>query len=77
VAAQPDNVVELPGPQPAMQGTFALYETPDGGLHLVYRVTGSDDEQHVEIPGFMVNLAKQMEGQGPMAMIKALRKKGK
>jgi hypothetical protein len=69
------EIVPLPDPKPAMQGSFALFETPEGGLHLVYRVAGSDDEQHVEIPAFMVQMAKNMDGQGPMAMMRAFRKK--
>jgi hypothetical protein len=34
----------VPAPQLVHSGTYALYETPDGGRHLVYRQTVAADD---------------------------------
>lgn len=54
------------------EGKYRLYEKADGGLHLVYLPDGADEEQHMEIPGALINLAKKAEeGKvGPMEMMK-------
>jgi hypothetical protein len=46
-------------PVPLSQGTYALFETPNGGLHLVYHPKGAADDIHLEIPAFVVKLANQ------------------
>jgi hypothetical protein len=58
-------------PEPFMVGTFALFNTPDGGVHLVLR-DGAGTEHHHEVPGFVVALAREGNGLSPAAMIKAL-----
>lgn len=40
------------------EGRYRLYEKPDGGIHLVYLPDGQEVEQHMEIPGAMLRLAK-------------------
>lgn len=53
-------------PAPVSCGRYALYETPGGGRHLVYRPDGEDEDQHVDIPAFIMNMAqKAMNGEGP------------
>lgn len=47
------------GPVPISQGTYALFQTPSGALHLVYRAEGRED-QHVEIPSVMVAMGRKM-----------------
>jgi hypothetical protein len=50
-------------PQEAVsQGTYALYETPKGGIHLVYRPEGASEDQHMDIPPLAVQAARSMSG---------------
>lgn len=53
-------------PKPFMTGTFSLYETPEGGYHLAYRPKDAEEDQHVEIPGMYLKLAKMNMGKGLM-----------
>jgi hypothetical protein len=55
-------------PEPALRGTFALYETPAGGMHLAWRADGEEEAHHVEVPAFAVTMAKaQIDGDGRSA----------
>lgn len=55
------------GPAPLVSGSFALYEMKDGGMHLVYRLMGSDQDVHQDFPAFVVKMAMQAaEGKGPL-----------
>jgi hypothetical protein len=49
--------------KPRFSGTFSVYDTPDGGIHIAWIPNGIDDEetQHIDIPGFAVNLIKKMQ----------------
>lgn len=47
-------------PEPLSMGTYALFQTPKGGLHLVYRPKGSPEDVHMEIPAFVVSMAQKM-----------------
>lgn len=52
---------------PASQGTYALYELPDGGLHLAYRAAGAGADEHIDVPAFVVKMARNMaDGKGPL-----------
>lgn len=58
------------GPAPMASGTFAVYEMKNGGMHFVYRLSGTDTDVHQDIPPFAVKMAMQaFEGKGPMANI--------
>lgn len=46
-------------PVPDSQGTYAVYRTPRGAIHLVYRPEGVDEDQHLEIPAMIVNMAEK------------------
>lgn len=61
-------------PQPISQGTYALFETPGGGLHLVYRQKGATEDTHMEIPAFVVSMAQKMANgeSGPTGIAKLL-----
>jgi hypothetical protein len=57
-----------------MRGKFAIFETPDGGLHIAYRLidpeTGmeSGEDKHLALPASMVKMANMAaNGTGPMA----------
>lgn len=55
-------------PTPFMRGKFAIFETPDGGLHIAYRLDGTDEDRHVALPAAMVKMANMAaNGSGPMA----------
>jgi hypothetical protein len=69
------EIIKLPSssPEPSMSGTFALYETPDGGYHLAFRPRGENEDRHIQIPGFMVKMAWQMQdGDGPASLLKSM-----
>lgn len=81
-----DTATDTPPPKadapvPFMRGVFALYDTPDGGIHLAFRPDDASEDQHQQIPAHIVNLARAaMENGGslgPMEMISALRGKNK
>jgi hypothetical protein len=54
------------------EGRYRLYEKPDGGLHLVYLPDGTENEQHMEIPGGMLRLAK-MASEGNLSFPQFMR----
>lgn len=44
---------------PTSQGTYALFDLPDGSILLVYRPAGSEEDQRMQFPAAMVTLAKK------------------
>lgn len=63
MSEQPETQSETSAPpEPMMKGRFCLYETPDGGFLLAYRLDGEDQDQQVHIPGFAVKMAKAQMG---------------
>ena len=60
-----------------LRGSFALYDTPSGGIHLVWRADGEEEMHHVDVPAFAVNMAQiQMAGKGGGLMGKLMGKMG-
>jgi hypothetical protein len=59
-------------PRVVHEGQYRLYEKADGTLHLVYLPRGAEHEEHMEIPGALIAIAKQgAEGNiNPMQMMK-------
>lgn len=51
-----------PGPVPMVEGKFAIYTTPGGGYHLVYRPTTAEEDHHFEIPDAAAALLNQVMG---------------
>jgi hypothetical protein len=45
---------------PRIRGRFALYDIPDGGIHVAWIPEDSPDEdtQHFEVPGMVLRMAK-------------------
>jgi hypothetical protein len=75
-----EDVQEPAAPEPIQQGKYALYETPDGGRHLVYQPEGEAEAQHLPIPPMVVALAQEALTTGkvnPLAAIKVLVSMGK
>jgi len=72
---------EQAGPVPFLRGKFALYHTPDGGIHIAYRPVPTEldrepEDQHIQIPAMVVALAQQMQDgkmPGPLQMVKMFR----
>lgn len=65
----------LPTPVPMLRGTFALYDLPDGGRLIAYRVDGEEESQHIPIPAVLMRMWEaQARGEKitPMQMMKAV-----
>lgn len=60
-------------PRIVHEGRYRLYELPDGTLRVQYRRDGAETDDHVELPGAMVRLAKAAsEGNmSPLDVMKA------
>jgi len=56
---QPDEILE---PRKLASGSYTLYETPSGGLHLTLQVEGEEEPRHFDIPKTML----KMMGGGPV-----------
>lgn len=49
------------------QGTFALYETDQGGIHITMMMDGETEPRHFDAPPMMVKLmGKKFFGSAPM-----------
>jgi hypothetical protein len=62
-------------PEPRVKGRFALFDTPDGGIHIAYRPEGSDKDEHFQLPGKVMKFAQAFsEGKltNPMEMIRMM-----
>lgn len=67
--------MSIPEPEPLARGRFSVYETPQGGLHLAYRVDGEAEDRHAEIPSAVIKMAKAASNGNagnPLAMLKGL-----
>lgn len=66
-----DSPPPAPGgpPTPFLQGTFALYKTPDGGIVLAYRARGTEQDRQMAIPPFVLQMAGQASGLSPEAIL--------
>lgn len=65
---------ETPAPVPRAKGRFSLFDLPDGGLMVAYRLDEEDEDRHMQIPGMVIRMAKlHAEGKlNPMELVKAL-----
>lgn len=62
--------IDTTDPTPFMKGTFSVYNTPDGGYHIAYKLEGEDETQHAEIPGAALKMAATLSGtKNPFALI--------
>lgn len=51
-----------PGPELIVEGKFAIYQTPNGGYHLVYRPSTSEEDHHFEVPAAASAIFQQVMG---------------
>ncbi len=57
----------------ASRGIYSVYKTPEGGLHIAFRPEGLEEDQHIEIPGRMMNMMiSASEGKGPLGMLRGM-----
>jgi hypothetical protein len=54
---------EPTGPALISQGTYAVYKTTKGGLHLSYLPDGMTEEGHYQISGKLIRFAERMAKQ--------------
>jgi hypothetical protein len=55
-----------------MTGRYALYDTPDGGIHIAYEIEGTGDTKHIEVPGSVLRMVQMLEN-GSMSPAKMMR----
>ncbi len=51
-----------PGPSPVLEGTFAIFVTPEESIVVAYRPRGADEDKHFVVPAFLVAMATQQTG---------------
>lgn len=61
-----------PSPEPFLHGKFALFQLPDGGVLLAYRVKGSTEDRQLMIPPFILQMAGQASGLQPSDILARL-----
>lgn len=57
-------------PGKLFKGQFTVYKTPEGGLHIAYRLDGQEEDGHMPIPPALIKIALAAgTGKGPLAML--------
>jgi len=52
------------------KGQFSVYKTDDGGLHVAYRLDGTETDGHLPVPAAVLRLGfAAAAGRGPLAML--------
>lgn len=68
-----DEAVASGTPVTVGKGVYALYATPEGGLHLSYRPEGSTEDGHFPVPPGLLRMAMAKgDGMGALAQMRAL-----
>lgn len=63
----------LPSGERTSKGIYSVYKTIEDGLHIAFRPEGTDEDQHLEIPGGMMKmLIAASEGKGPLGMLRGM-----
>lgn len=62
-----------PAPVPFLEGSFALYSTPDGSVVMAYRTKGEEQVKHLHIPAFILTMAGQASGMEPSQIMDKIR----
>jgi hypothetical protein len=61
-------------PEPLIKGAFALFLTPAGDVVVAYRLSGTEEDQRLVIPRFILDMAQSASGMTPadlLAKVKA------
>lgn len=61
------------GPTPLLEGTFAIFVTPEESIVVAYRPRGADADKHFVVPAFIVGMASQHSGHSASEILKALK----
>jgi len=65
---------EVAAAQPTLltKGKFGIFETPEGGIHLLFRIEGQDEDKHMEFSPMMLKAMKMaFPGKGdPIEMLR-------
>lgn len=71
MTVSPNGEVE-PQPELLLKGKFGIFETPDGGVHLVFQLDGQDGDKHMEFSPMMLKaMAMAFPGKGnPLQMLR-------
>jgi hypothetical protein len=64
--------VSTPDPSLLIKGAFGIWETPEGGIHLVFRLDGDQEDKHMEFSPFMLKAMQMaLPGKGnPLQMLR-------
>jgi hypothetical protein len=59
-------------PKLLLKGKFGIFETPDAGIHLVFRLENDTDDRHMEFTPFMLKaMSMAFPGKGnPLQMLR-------
>lgn len=64
------------GPEPVLEGTFAIYVTPDQALVVAYRPRGAAADKQFVVPAFLISMATQRSGHSLADVVKSLKEQG-
>lgn len=72
-APVPTTVDEPPtAPVPILEGSFALFAPPNGGLVLAWRKKGTSEDRHLPVPALVLQMAAQASKATPEDVISKL-----
>lgn len=55
------------------KGSYSIYKTDDGGMHIAYRPEGAEEDGHMPIPAMMLQMMiAATEGKGPLGRLKSV-----
>lgn len=60
-------------PVPLLEGTFAIFVTPEESIVIAYRPRGADEDKRFIVPSFVVKMATSQSGQTPTEIFDALK----
>ena len=61
------------GPVPILEGTFAIFLTPDESIVVAYRPRGAEEDKRFVLPAFIVAMATRQSGHTPTEIFQALK----
>ncbi len=64
------------GPEPLLEGTFAIYVTPQEALVVAYRPRGAQADKQFVVPAFLIAMATQRTGHSLADVVKGLKEQG-
>ena len=61
------------GPTPVLEGTFAIFVTPEESLVVAYRPRGAEADKHFVVPAFLIAMATQQTGHSVQDIVAGLK----